>query len=246
MSWCTKDSLWSKELWNHPLLQEEADAILKRWAEHFDSVLNRPSTINTNTINKLPQVEYSVLLDEFPTVTETTKAIQHLSLGKAPGADATPVEIYKPGGQPMAQKLTELVRCMWRKEIIPKEFKDASIIHIHKRKGNTQVCHNHRGVSLLSIAGNLRYGQTPYWIAWMNILIRLEFYQKICVDSGRNEEQSAWSLQLGNSKRNAKNKMWTSTWPLSTLSKHLTVSRDGLWKIMAKFGCPARFMAIVR
>ena len=25
-----------------------------------------------------------------------------------------------------------------------------------------------------------------------------------------------------------------------------TVSRDGLWKIMAKFGCPPRFIAIVR
>ena len=25
-----------------------------------------------------------------------------------------------------------------------------------------------------------------------------------------------------------------------------TVSRDGLWKIMAKFGCPAKFIAMVR
>ena len=25
-----------------------------------------------------------------------------------------------------------------------------------------------------------------------------------------------------------------------------TVSREGLWKIMAKFGCPAKFMAMVR
>ena len=25
-----------------------------------------------------------------------------------------------------------------------------------------------------------------------------------------------------------------------------TVSRDGLWKIMAKFGCPSRYIAMVR
>ena len=25
-----------------------------------------------------------------------------------------------------------------------------------------------------------------------------------------------------------------------------TVSREGLWKIMAKFGCPAKFIALVR
>ena len=40
--------------------------------------------------------------------------------------------------------------------------------------------------------------------------------------------------------------MWTSTWPLLTLPKHLTVSSEGLWKIMAKFGCPAKFIAMVR
>ena len=59
------------------------------------------------------------------------------------------------GGLPMADKLTELFHCMWRKEAIPQEFKDASIIHLYKRKGNPQVCDNHRGISLLSIAGKI-------------------------------------------------------------------------------------------
>ena len=47
------------------------EAILKRWAEHFDSVLNRPSSINDDAINRLPQVECNLQLDEFPTVAET-------------------------------------------------------------------------------------------------------------------------------------------------------------------------------
>ena len=62
---------------------------------------------------------------------------------------------YKAGGLPMAEKLTELFQCMWRKEAIPQDFKDASIIHLYKRKGNPQVCDNHRGISLLSIAGKI-------------------------------------------------------------------------------------------
>ena len=41
---------------------------------------------------------------------------------------------------------------MWRKEAIPQELKDAAIIHLFKRKGNPQVCDNHRVISLLSIA----------------------------------------------------------------------------------------------
>ena len=85
--------------------------ILKRWAEHFNSVLNRPSSVNDNAINRLPQIECNVLLDEFPTVTETRKAIQHLSSGKAPGTDAIPAEVYKAGGLPMAEKLSCFNAC---------------------------------------------------------------------------------------------------------------------------------------
>ena len=110
-------------------------------------MLNRPSTVNDYAINRLPQVECNVLLDEFPTVTETMKAIKLLSLGKAPDSDAISAEIDKAGGQPMVEKLTELFHCMKRKEAITQEFKDASIIHLYKRKGNPQVCDNHRGIS---------------------------------------------------------------------------------------------------
>ena len=95
-------------------LLTDNDAILKRRAEHFNSVLNRPSSVNDNAINRLPQIECNVLLDELTTVTETRKAIQHLSSGKAPGTDAIPAEVYKAGGLPMEVKLTGLFQCMWR------------------------------------------------------------------------------------------------------------------------------------
>ena len=97
-------------------LLTDKDAILKRWAEHFNSVLNRPSSVNDNAINRLPQIECNVLLDEFPTVTETRKAIQHLSSGKAPGTDAIPAEVYKAG-----------VYFQWRKNC---RFKVVSMHHI--------------------------------------------------------------------------------------------------------------------
>ena len=43
---------------------------------------------------------------------ETRKAVQQLSSGKAAGADAIPAEVYKAGGLPMAEKLTELLYCI--------------------------------------------------------------------------------------------------------------------------------------
>ena len=86
-------------------LLTDKDTILEKWVEHFNSVLNRQSSVNDNAIIRLPQTECNLLLDEFPTITETRKAIQHLSSGKAPGADAIPAEVYEAGGLPMAETL---------------------------------------------------------------------------------------------------------------------------------------------
>ena len=52
-------------------LLTDKDAILERWTEHFNSVLNRPSSISDDAIYRLPQMECNALLDEFPPVIET-------------------------------------------------------------------------------------------------------------------------------------------------------------------------------
>ena len=114
----------SSELRNHlsadgTSLLTDKKAILKRWAEHFDNVLNRPSSINDDAINRLQQVECNLLLDEFPTVSDTVKVIKLLSSGKASGSDAIPAEIYKAGGTPVATKMKELFHIMWRKKSHP-------------------------------------------------------------------------------------------------------------------------------
>ena len=63
-------------------------------------MLNRPSSINEDAIDILAQIECNVLLDEFPIVIGTRKAVQQLSSGKAPGAAAIPAEVYKAGSYP--------------------------------------------------------------------------------------------------------------------------------------------------
>ena len=69
--------------------------------------------------------------------------------------DAFGVCVWGGGVLPMSEKITELIHCMWRKEAIPQEYKDAPIIHLYKRQGNPQVFENQRGISLLSIAGKI-------------------------------------------------------------------------------------------
>nr|VZI40714.1 unnamed protein product [Spirometra erinaceieuropaei] len=124
-------------------------------AEHFRGVLNRPFAISDDAIARLPQVETNVDLDLPPSLQETIRVVQQLSRGKAPGSDATPAEVYKHGGPRLMDHLTALFQGMWRQGEVPQDFKDAPIVHLYKRKGNRQVCDNHRGISLLNIAGKI-------------------------------------------------------------------------------------------
>ncbi|BHF70896.1 hypothetical protein SprV_0401394900 [Sparganum proliferum] len=124
-------------------------------AEHFRCVLNRPSAISDAAIDRLPQVETNADLDLPPSLQETIRAVQQLSSGKAPGSDAIPAEVYKHGGPQLMDHLTALFQEMWRQGEVPQDFKDATIVHLYKRKGNRQICDNHRGISLLNIAGKI-------------------------------------------------------------------------------------------
>ncbi|KAF7248362.1 Craniofacial development protein 2 [Varanus komodoensis] len=133
----------------------EKTLILQRWAEHFQSVLNRPSSINNEATDRMPQADINHSLDAPPSKPETLQAISQLSSSKVPGSDAIPAEVYKEGGTVLVDKLTQLFQSFWNQGSIPQELKDASIVHLYKRKGNQQVCDNHRGISLLSIPGKI-------------------------------------------------------------------------------------------
>ncbi|KAL8612587.1 hypothetical protein ACOMHN_006573 [Nucella lapillus] len=78
-----------------------------------------------------------------------------MTTGKAPGPDAIPAEVYKTGGETIRNQLTSQFQFMWKQEHLLQEFRNATIVHIYKRKGNRQSCDNHRVISLLSIAGKI-------------------------------------------------------------------------------------------
>ncbi|BHF74159.1 hypothetical protein SprV_0401724300 [Sparganum proliferum] len=48
--------------------------------------------------------------------------------------------------------LMALLQEMWCQVQVPQAFKDATIVHLYKRKGNRQLCDSHRGISPLNIA----------------------------------------------------------------------------------------------
>ena len=218
--------------------------ILERWAEHFNSVLNRPAQINDEAIARLPQVPINHQLDAPPTTEEVSKAIKQMSTGKAPGSDAIPAEVYKSGGPTMTNQLTRQFQSMWDKEQLPQEFRDATIVHIYKRKGNRQACDNHRGISLLSIAGKILAR-----VLLNRLLEHLE--QGLLPESQCGFRAGRGTTDMIFAARQLQEKCLEQHRDLYTTFVDLTkafntVSWEGLWKIMKKFGCPSKLIAIVR
>nr|VZH94532.1 unnamed protein product [Spirometra erinaceieuropaei] len=225
------------------LLTEKSQS-LQRWAEHFRGVLNRPSVISDAAIERLPQVETNVDLDLPPSLQETLRALQPLSSGKAPGSDAIPAEVYKHGGPQLMDRLTALLQEMWRQGEVPQDFKDATIVHLYKCKGNRQVCDNHRGISLLNIAGKI----------FARILLsRLNNHleQGLLPESQCGFRRHRGTTDMIFAARQLQEKCQEMRTHLYSTFVDLTkafdtVNREGLWKIMQKLGYPERFTQMVR
>ena len=65
-----------------------------------------------------------------------------MSSGKACGLDGLPAEIFKHGGRILVEKLSRLYSLIWQHEEVPKDFKDATIIHLYNRKRDRSICDN--------------------------------------------------------------------------------------------------------
>uniref|UniRef100_A0A8C7WPE7 Reverse transcriptase domain-containing protein n=1 Tax=Oryzias sinensis TaxID=183150 RepID=A0A8C7WPE7_9TELE len=222
----------------------DKNKIVERWAEHFNGVLNRPSSINDEAIQRLPQVDINPDLDIIPSEDEVAKAIKQMSTGKAPGSDAIPAEVFKSGGPSLLHKLTVLLQSFWVSETLPQDFKDAIIVHIYKRKGNKRSCDNHRGISLLSIAAKI------FARLLLNRLLK-HLEQGHLPESQCGFRAGRGTVDMIFAARQIQEKSVEHNQDLYTTFVDLTkafdtVSREGLWKIMAKFGCPNRFVKIVK
>nr|VZI31826.1 unnamed protein product [Spirometra erinaceieuropaei] len=140
--------------------------------------------------------------------------------------------------------LTALFQEMWRQGEVPQDFKDATIVHLYKRKGNRQVCDNHRGISLLNIAGKI----------FARILLnRLNNHleQGLLPESQCGFRRHRGTTDMIFAARQLQEKCQEMRTHLYSTFVDLTkafdtANREGLWKIMQKFGCPERFTHMVR
>ena len=171
-------------------------------------------------------------LNVIPTLEEVQIAIHQLSSGKALGSDSIPAEIYKESGSALMGKLLTLIQLIWVKKQLPQDFKDASIIHIYKRKGNRQACDNHYGISLLSISGKI---QARVFVNYLNN--HLKYGLLLESQCGFHKERGTVDMVFV--ARQLQEKCQEQNTDLYSIYVALTkafdmVSRDGLWRIMPR------------
>ena len=219
--------------------------ILDRWVEHFDGVLNQASDFDRSVLNDIPQWEINTGLADPPTLKEVEDSIKQLTSGKAAGPDGVPPDIYKHGGPALKRQLLVLFTQCWEEGKVPQAFKDANLMHLYKNKGDVKCCDNHRGISLLCIAGKI------YARMLLNRLVKHLDAIGLIPESqcgfvaGRSTIDPCFAL------RQLQEKCWFHNRNLYLLFVDLTkafdtVNREGLWALLRKIGCPDHFVQIIR
>ena len=94
-----------------------------------------------------------VNLDTEPTVEELSKAITDMASGKAPDSDDIPVDLFCQCKYCLLPLMHEILVKYRRKGKVPQNMCDAKIITLNKNKDARTDYNNHRGISLLGMAG---------------------------------------------------------------------------------------------
>jgi len=222
----------------------DRDKILKRWAEHFQSVLNHESTIDSDVIESLTQRPFVSELSGTPTQTEVKLAIKQLTNGKAPGGDGIPGEIFKLGGPVLISQLTKLFINIWITGGVPQDFKDESIVSIFKNKGSRTNCDDYRGISLLSIAGKILARVILNRIN--KHLVSSVYPESQCgFRAGRGTVDMVFGLRQLQEKAREHNRDLHMVF-VDLAKAFDTIDRNALWKVLSKLGIPADMLSVIR
>ena len=210
----------------------------------MSALLNHQNPSSEEFIEELPTLPTIHLLDETPTLDEVTKACRSLKNGKAAGPDGLPGEVFKYADPTVIESLHALIALFWTSEHIPKSWKDPIITMIYKRKGSKSLCQNYRGISLLDVAGKVlarvilsRIIESPI----MDILPETQ--------SGFRKDRCTTDMifvarQLQEKSREQHQNLFLTFVDLAKAFD--TVNRDLLWRVLARFGCPRKCLAMIR
>ena len=119
---------------------KDKNARLERWAEHFEEVSVREAPTNPVEENKV-ETEENREMDTTEIRGEVKQALLKTKIGRTPGIDGIPAELYKADSDAAVKELTKLFKRIWHEEKIPDQWKKGLIVKILKR-GDLKECEN--------------------------------------------------------------------------------------------------------
>ena len=216
------------------------DDQLKRWAEHFRELLNRPTPEEPPDI---PPAETELPINcGQPSFEEIRKAIKTLRNGKAAGPDGIPAEAMKSDIETTVKILHSLFSKIWEKEEVPAQWKEGLVIKLPK-KGDLRDCSNYRGIMLLSVPGKV-----------LNRIL-LE-RMKEAVDPKLRDQQAGFRRnrscvdQIASLRIIVEQSLeWNSPLYINFIDFEKafdSVDRETLWKLLRHYGVPEKMISLIR
>jgi len=216
---------------------------MEHWVEHYSELYSRENIVSQDALNVMESLPTLDELDSEPTLEELSQALDQLACGKAPGKDGIPAEVIKCAKGTLLKELHEILSQCWREGAVPQDMRDAHIINLYKNKGDRSDCNNYRGISLLNIVGKL-FARV--------VLRRVQgLAERVYPESQCGFRPRRSTVDMIFSLRQLQEKCREQGRPLYVAFIDLIkafdlVSRDGLFKILAKIGCPPTLLKIVK
>ncbi|CAG5927188.1 unnamed protein product [Menidia menidia] len=213
---------------------KDQSSILERWADHFNTLLNEDSQADCTILEDIPSRPTLSHLYQTPTFEEVLSAMQSLRNNKSPGPDNIQAELLKQGGYLCLRALHNLIIKVWTDENIPQQWRDANIVTIYKNKGEKADCGNHRGPCktmqrrLTDYITEEMLPESQCGFRKNRSTVDMVFTARQLQEKCREQHQDLYMAFLD-------------------LSKAFdTVHRNLLWGILLQFGCPIRFVSLLR
>ena len=216
---------------------------MERWIEHYAELLSRETSVTADALQDVETLPCMTELDELPTEEELSDAIDCLSSGKAPGMDGIPPEVIKCGKPVLLDELQTLLCECWEEGEVPQDMRDCNIITLYKNKGDRSDCNNYRGISLLSIVGKIF---ARVILKRLQTLAARVYPESQCgFRAGRSTMDMIFSLrQLQEKCREQRKPLYMAFIDLTKAFD--LISRDGLFQILSKIGCPPKLLSITK
>ena len=100
----------------------EPSQLIGRWREYFNGLLNAVATTDEDILRNIQPFPAQRDLDAAPTLEEVEIAIRKTKMGKSPGIDGIPPEVYKFGGEELTRRLHQLIVKCWEERTVLQEF----------------------------------------------------------------------------------------------------------------------------